>query len=620
MAEQQESSFKRFRRKVRSLLEKNIITRTFIRIYDSFRVYGIKGPYVIAKRVYMRKFRLKKQIRKIVYPDPARLERERNTKWESPVAISVVVPLYNTPENFLRELLDSVVNQTFPYWELCLADGSEEEKADFIYKIVEEYCKNDSRIKYQKLLKNDGISGNTNAAIDMATSEYIGLLDHDDVLHPSLLFEVEKAIQDGADMIYTDELTFEGTLDNAITIHLKPDFAIDNLRANNYICHFTTFSRELLTAAGGGLRSTYDGSQDFDLVLRLSEKAKKIVHIPELLYFWRSHPSSVASDISAKPYCITSAKKAIGDHLERLGIEGEAVDAPPLVSLYKVNYKIKGDPLISIIIPSKDHVEDLALCLKSIAKKTSWTPYEIIICENNSQETETFKYYEEISKEENIQVVTWDKEFNYAAINNYAAKYAKGEYLLFLNNDIEVISDNWLEEMLMYAQRADVGAIGAKLFYKDCTIQHAGIVINEDGVPIHAHLRRTTADVGYMGRLYYAQNYSAVTGACLMVSKEKFTEVNGFSEEFAVAYNDVDFCLKLIEKGYLNVWTPFAQLFHYESLSRGSDTKEKEKNARLGKELIQFQNKWANFISQGDPYYNPLLNSYWEIYYATLKK
>lgn len=534
-----------------------------------------------------------------------------STKFSKDIKFSIVVPLYNTPENFLREMIDSCINQTYNDWELCLADGSDEDHK-YIKKIVAEYMKKDRRIKYKSLEKNGGISENTNECIKMATGEYIALFDHDDLLHPSALFEYMKVIcEQNADFIYCDELTFEGTLDKIITMHFKPDFAIDNLRANNYICHFTVFKADLLKTVGM-FRKEFDGSQDHDMILRLTDEAKNIVHVPKILYFWRSHPNSVASDINSKTYAIDAGKRAVKEHLNRCGLNATVESSKAFPTIYRFIYEIKEKPLISILIPNKDNVDVLSRCINSILQKSTYKNIEIIIIENNSEEEDTFKYYKTLEKKNNVKIITYesngDGNFNYSAINNFAAKYAKGEYLIFLNNDIEIISENWIEEMLMYSQRDDVGAVGAKLYYPNDMIQHAGVILKLGAHRCagHCHYRCSKENLGYMGRLYYAQNFSAVTAACLMMKKSIFNEINGFNEEFAVAFNDVDLCMRIRKSGYLIVWTPYAEAYHYESISRGhEDTPEKKE--RFNNEVKMFKTKWEKELEQGDPYYNPNL-------------
>ena len=468
---------------------------------------------------------------------------------------------------------------------------------------------NDSRIKYKKIEKNLGISGNTNVCFGMATGEYIGLFDHDDLLHPSVLYEYMKAIcEQDADYIYCDEVTFEGnSIDNMLTIHFKPDFSIDNLRANNYICHFSVFSEKLLEETGL-FRSEFDGSQDHDMILRLTSRAKKIVHVPKILYYWRSHPQSVAADINAKTYAIDAAKRAVLAHLKSCGLEGTVESTRAFPTIFRIKYKLKAKPMISIIIPNKDHRDDLKRCVDSILNKSTYENYEILIVENNSTETETFAYYKMLENQPKVRVITYEAEggFNYSKINNFAAKQAKGEYLLLLNNDTKVITREWMEELLMYAQRDDVGAVGAKLYYADNTIQHAGIVIGLGAhhAAGHTHHLLPKENLGYMGRLCYAQDVTAVTGACLLVRKSLYEQVGGLDESFTVALNDVDFCLRLRALGLLNIFTPFAELYHYESKSRGLD-KDGASAERYNKEVAHFRERWKKELDAGDPYFNP---------------
>lgn len=541
------------------------------------------------------------------FPSAAERKKEETTVFPKDVTFSILVPLYNTPERFLREMIESVTAQTYGKWELCLADGSDDAH-EFVGRICQEYRQKDSRIKYQKLAKNEGISGNTNECYKMATGNYIALFDHDDLLHPCVLFAYMQAIcEKDADYIYCDEATFKGnSINHMITLHFKPDFAPDNLLANNYICHFSVFARELLQ--GEDLfRSQFDGSQDHDMILRLTAKAKHIVHVPRILYYWRSHKGSVASSIDAKTYAIDAAKGAIADHLTKLGYRNFEIESTrAFATIFRIKYELTSRPLVSIIIPNKDHVEDLSRCVESIINLSTYDNYELIIVENNSETAEIRTYYEEISRHPRVQVVEYKGDFNYSKINNFGVQYAKGEYLLLLNNDTEVITPDWMEELLMYALRKDVGAVGAKLYYPDKTIQHAGIVIGLGAhrTAGHTHYRIPEANVGYMGKLCYAQDVTAVTGACMMVSKALYEELGGLDESFTVALNDVDFCLRVREKGLLNIFTPFAELYHYESKSRGSDKKD-DRAVRYQQESDRFRVKWAYALAKGDPYYNP---------------
>lgn len=563
------------------------------------------------------------------FPSAQQAARERERVFPRMVKISILVPLWNNKREFQIEMLDSVMNQTYENWELCLADGSDEEHA-YIGELCREYAaRANGRIVYKKLEKNLGISGNTNACLELATGEYIGLFDQDDILHPSVLYEYVKAINEqGADYIYCDEITFKsGDINHMLTMHFKPDYAPDNLRANNYICHFSVFAAKLLD--GGELfRTKFDGSQDHDMILRLTDNADKIVHVARPMYYWRSHAESVASGIGAKPYAIAAAKGAVAEHLSKHGFENFRITSTrAFETIFRISYEIKGTPKISIVIANKDHVEDLRRCVNSIRAKSTYDNYEIVIVENNSETPEIWDYYGELlgldsgqavreaiqGAERDIQeadgnttLVIYKGGFNYSAVNNLGARHASGDYILLLNNDTEVITVNWMEELLMYAQREGVGAVGAKLYYADYTIQHAGVVIGLGAhrTAGHTHYKQAGQNLGYMGRLCYAQNVSAVTGACLMVRKNLYEEVGGLEEEFAVALNDVDFCLKLREKGLLNVFTPFAELYHYESASRGSDLTD-ERAERYNRESERFREKWKKMLEAGDPYYNP---------------
>ncbi|MBS5983964.1 MAG: glycosyltransferase family 2 protein [Clostridium butyricum] len=532
---------------------------------------------------------------------------EKNTIFEKQIKFSILVPLYNTPEQFLCEMIESCINQTYSNWELCLADGSDSEHK-YVGNVVKEYVNKDSRIKYKILQNNGGISENTNQCISMASGEYIALFDHDDLLHNAALFEYMQVIEEkNADFIYSDEAIFGNNLKDIQEIHFKPDFAIDNLRTYNYICHFTVFKKSLLDRVGL-FRKEFDGSQDHDMIFRLTEKAENIVHVPKVLYYWRRHANSTAQDINSKSYAINNGIKAVNEHLKRCNIDGFAQSSEEFPTIYRLTYKIMNNPKISILIPNKDNTKVLRICIDSIMNKSTYKNYEIIVIENNSTEKETFNYYETLEKYKNIKIVRYESngEFNYSAINNYGVKYASGEHLLFLNNDIEVISENWLQEMLMYSQREDIGAVGAKLYYENETIQHAGVIIGIGGFAGHSHRHIDRRCGGYFSRCKIQQNLSAVTAACLMMRKNVFEEINGFDESFKVALNDVDLCMRIRKLSYLIAWTPYAELYHYESISRGyEDTPEKKK--RFEGEVEKFQYRWKNELEQGDPYYNPNL-------------
>ena len=515
------------------------------------------------------------------FPEIEEAARQRLHKFDREVKFSILMPLYNTPEKFLRQAIESVMDQTYEGWELCLADGSDEEHA-YVEQICREYMERDKqylrpssslycRILYKKLPKNEGISGNTNACLSMSSGNYIALFDHDDVLHPCVLYEYMKMIcEKGADYIYCDEATFKGsgTIDDMITLHFKPDYAPDN-----YICHFSAFARRLLDGTEL-FRSEFDGSQDHDMILRLTSRAKCVVHVPKLLYYWRSHAGSVASDINAKSYAIEAAKGAVAAHLTAQGFKNfEITSTKAFETIFQIKYEILGNPKVSVVIANKDHIEDLTRCISSILERSTYDNYEIVVVENNSVSEEIFAFYKKIQENPAVRVITYEGEFNYSKINNLGVSEAAGEYVLLLNNDTSVITPDWIEELLMYAQRKDVGAVGAKLYYEDRTIQHAGVVLGLGAhrTAGHSHYRVDHRNLGYMGRLCYAQNVMAVTGACLMMRKSLYEELGGLDEKFAVALNDVDLCIRAWKAGRVNVFTPFAELYHYESASRGTD-------------------------------------------------
>jgi GT2 family glycosyltransferase len=473
------------------------------------------------------------------------------------IKFSILVPSFDVSENILKAMFKSVRAQTYKDWEIC----------------------------HGKNLKE---------ALNKAKGDFFVLLEPHDLLHPSALFYCVQAIDKGADLIYSDELVFLKKIRKVISTRFKPDFSPDTLRSYNYIGHLVAFSKTLAT--------NMSGSNDYDIILRLTENAEKIVHIPKALYFWRKRPELVCPD---------AAKRAINSHLERIGLHGTVEDTDVL-SVYKICYQIKNNPLISIIIPNYNHRDILEKCIDSIFRKTTYTNFEIIIVENNSTEKDIFIYYEYLkNKYHNICILCYDGEFNFSAINNFAFSYTKGEYILLLNNDTEVITSAWLEEMLMFVQREDVGGVGAKLYFPDWTIQHAGVLIGIGGLAGHAHHYFPKNSEGYNHRLVTVQNVSAVSGACLMTKRSIWQEMNGFDERYRVDFNDVDFCLRAGERGYNIIWTPFAELFHAESKTRG-DKNTPEKKEQFRTEALLFQKRWAKFLTHGDPYYNVNLTLEWE--------
>ncbi len=533
-------------------------------------------------------------------PDEEELKKQRETKFDYEPKISLLVPLYKTPRKFFEELVQCLKDQTYSNWELCLADGTPEEN-----KELKDIIKSDKRIKYKALEKNLGIAGNTNECIKLATGDFIALFDHDDLLPEFSLYEVVKAINENPDVefLYSDEDKIT-TLDKPrFDPYFKSDFAPDSLRANNYICHFSVFKKELLEKLGGE-REEYDGAQDYDIILRMSEETKNIVHIPKMLYHWRVHENSTAkAGETAKPYAYEAGIKAIQDHLKRIGLKGTVEDGETL-GTYHVKYEIKGNPKISIVIPNKDYLPTLKKCLKSIIKLTTYENYEIIIVENNSEKKETFDFYKKIDGKDKIKVVYYpEKEFNYSAIINFGVKNSEGEYIVQLNNDTELLTPNWLEEMLGFAQREDVGGVGVKLLYPDRSIQHAGIIIGMGGVAGHIYRGVKKGKHGFFAKDASIQNLSAVTAACIMTPKSIYDEVGYMNEKYKVAFNDVDFCLKIRETGKLIVYNPFVQFIHYESKSRGfEDTPEKQ--ARFKSEIDRFYDDWGDVLEKGDPYHN----------------
>lgn len=536
--------------------------------------------------------------------DKRTLRRQKHAAFAQKPLISIVIPLYCTPLPYLKELLESVRRQSYENWQLCMADGSPDDK---VKEFIEKHYGREKRIVYRKLEENGGISVNTNEAVALAAGEYLMLCDHDDTLEPDALYEIVKAINDtGADVLYTDEdkVSMDGR--HYFDPNFKPDFNLFRLRENNYICHIFVVKKSL-TDETGLLRSEFDGAQDFDFILRCCEKAQKITHIPKVLYHWRCHMDSTAADPSSKAYAYEAGRKAVREHYQRLGIDAK-VEMTERPGWYRSHVKVQGNPLISVIIPNKDHTDDLELCLFSMTRKSTYRNYEILIVENNSEKEETFEYYRKLpDRYPKARVLTWEKEFNYSAINNFAAKEAKGEYLLFLNNDVEILTPDWMEEMLQNCQQENVAAVGAKLYYPDDTIQHAGVVLGLGGIAGHIMCRASKEDPGYFGRMISVQEISAVTAACMMVKKSDFDAVGGLDETFQVAFNDIDLCMKFRAAGKKIIFTPYAELYHYESKSRGlEDTPEKQ--FRFDKEVKRFQEKWAQQLEMGDPYYSPNLS------------
>ncbi len=587
-------SFKEVVAKNRLLLEFLVFSKGFLR--GGFKEG--KMSVIKLRRIRPRPKRIPCKISKSVF------EQQTSFVFERKIKFSVLVPLYNTPLNYLKEMINSVRNQTYGNWELCLADGSDSE-----HDYVEEYCtlmaNNDLRIIYKKLDKNKGISANTNECIKMASGDYIALFDHDDILHPSALFECMKAIcEQNADYVYTDEVVFlNNNIKKIITYHFKPDFAPENLLANNYICHFSVFNSNLLNEAGI-FRSEFDGSQDHDLILRLTKCAKKIVHIPKVLYFWRSHSNSVAMDINSKKYAIDAGIAAVQNYLSKNGFDATVKSSPVYPVIYKIDYKINGNPKISIVITTNDDIKKLRLCINSILEKTSYKNYEIIVIGNIDPNHPLLSDYNQIDSSVKVRFLKYDSALMRYSMCNYAAKQCNGDYFIFLRHDVEIVTNNWLEELLMYAQRKDIGAVGGKILLNNSTIEHGGYILGleEDHIVGNSHNGVDKDNLGYMGKMFYAQNITAVSDTCLMVKKSNFELLDGFDERLTSKYGDVDFCLRLQEEGLANIFNPYCVINHNQS--------DKLNHENIQNDIDTFKNKWSHAIENGDPYYNPNFSLY----------
>lgn len=597
-------------------------------------------------------------------------QRRQSRKLPCRPLISVVVPCYQTPEKYLLEMMDSVRNQSYENWQLCLMDATPTSEVE---ATVAEYCSShqEKRILYKHLEENLGIAGNTNAGLKEARGEWVGFLDHDDLLAPEAFYEIAALInrEPEVEVIYSDEDQVEETRQGLKhkKPHFKPDFSPDLLCSNNYITHFLCVKSTVIQQAGG-FRKEFDGAQDYDFILRCTEAAKKTGHVPRILYHWRVHSNSTADNPLSKMYAYEAGQRALEEHLARTGRKAEVTQLPHF-GFYRVKYAVEGEPLVSILIPNKDQAAVLRRCLESVQRST-YQNYEIIIIENNSTEPETFAYYKELSggwpaanlsenqsdnnengsglekppgnsengsslekssgnsengsgletqpssspKEiygegtlpggQRIRILVWDKGFNYSAINNFGASFAEGSYYVLLNNDIEIITESWIEELLGNCQRPEVGIAGARLYYPDNTVQHAGIVVGIDGIAANMFPGLPRGREGYYHKAAIQLNYSAVTAALMMVSREVFEELHGLEEELTVAFNDLDFCLRAGKAGYLVVYDPFAEAYHHESKTRGAED-TKEKLQRFGDEIEFIRTRWIALLKQGDPYYNP---------------
>lgn len=577
---------------------------------DLFRKYGNKA-YRIIKQQGIRAFFLKLQHRLLWKRQYRRfflmnrttsdqLDQQRHSAFNENPKISLLVPLFNTPENFLRELIQSVQNQTYAEWQLCFADGSTQPE-DKVGSVVMEYVRNDTRISYLRLHENLGISGNTNACLGLATGTYIGLFDHDDLLAPDALYEVVKAINETeADFIYTDEMCFEGRLDNVTHIHFKPDFAIDNLRSNNYICHFSVFRKSLIDQVGN-FDDRFNGSQDYDIILRLTEKASKIHHIAKVLYYWRVHSASVASDLSAKPYAITAARNALKAHLDRCGLKGDVLDSS-MLSTYKIQYELNNIPKIHIFVIHDGSHNNLNRCIDSI-KKGAYGNIEITVVKSDDGASHLLS---EADFAHNMRNKGTNQQGNPAWLEhlNQTIRSSDGTYILILDSKLVVQTSAWIEEMLMFAQRSDVAVVGAKVFSRDHRVLHAGIGLGGNSTIGYYFLGFDRMDPGYVSRLSYAQNVTAVSGGCLMISKTKYMNLGGFDPVYNRSLYDIDLCMKARESGDLVVFTPYAELMSELRYTSGKSEIRPESN-----DASHFNSKWSAFLQRHDPYYNVNLSS-----------
>ena len=553
------------------------------------------------RNLYQRKVTYKSWF-KLTKASKEELIKQKEYKWaEDAPLFSIVVPLYRTPKGYLKELIESIEAQTYVKWELCLADGSPDNKLEMLVKSYQ-----DERIKYRYIGENLGISGNTNKAVEMATGDFIVLCDHDDLITPDALFEFAKEIvaDKEVDSIYSDEDKIDEKSYDVFDPSFKPDFNIDMLRSQNYICHLYGVRRELVEKYGM-FNSEYDGAQDYDFILRMSEHSRKIAHVAKILYHWRTHQGSTALNPESKMYAYDAGARAIGAHYARVlpEIQIERIENGYTLGMYHTVFKFNEYPLISVIIPNKDHTDDLDKAIRSMIEKGTWPNLEFIVVENNSTEEKTWEYYKKIEKEySQVKVVYYDGIFNYAKINNFGVRHARGEYYLFMNNDVELIEPDSLKEMMGYGQRNDVGAVGCRLLYEDNTLQHAGVIVGEIGVAEHI-FKKQIEGMTYHARAMLTQDMSAVTAAVMLVKKEVFEKVEGFDERFAVAFNDIDICMKIREDKKLIVYAPYACFHHYESKSRGAEDTP-EKIERFINEVNLFNSKWRSFIENGDPYYN----------------
>ncbi|MFZ5863091.1 MAG: glycosyltransferase [Nitrospirota bacterium] len=540
--------------------------------------------------------------------EPTRAEfptmRAESTAWSYRPLVSLVTPVFNPTRYALTRCLESVADQLYDRWELCIVDGGSDQP--YVREIIEAFTGREPRVKFLRLDKNRGIAGNANEALRLASGEYVGFLDHDDMLAPFALHEVVKLLNQGSptDIIYSDEDKVPASGTRRYDPEFKSGWAPDTFLSYNYLCHFAVVRKRILDELGG-FREGYDGAQDYDLLLRAVEKTQAIRRIPKVLYHWRAATASTAAGVKVKPYAVSAAKRAIAEHLTRRGLDAEVLDGDALGS-YRVKYRVRPGQHVTIIVPTRDKLHLLERCVSSVLAKTRHEVFTILIVDNGSREPETLAYFDRVTDHAKVRVARYDQPFNFSAVNNFAVRGTDSDYLVFLNNDTEVINPEWLDAMLEFAQRDDVGAVGAKLYYPNDTIQHAGTIVGYWGVADHAHKHYPRSARGYMGRINIIQNLTAVTAACMMMRRTVFDEVGGFDEAFSHSFNDVDLCLRIRDKGYLVVYTPYAELYHHESVSRGHDDKPEER-ARLDREIALMKTRWKRVFDAGDPYYSPNL-------------
>lgn len=571
-------------------LKRNI---TYTNVKKALIIMKEKGPNILFRKLSTKiYFNLRYQmwVRRQI-PDNEELERQKRQKFAIMPLISIIVPTFNTPAVYLEQMIKSVINQTYSNWELCIADGSDHEDTR---EILHFYKDTNKKINIKILEKNYGISGNTNEAISMARGEYIALFDHDDLLTPDALYEIVKGINTNnePDFLYTDEDKVDATGFKFFDPHFKPGFAPDTLRSYNYICHLSVFRKSILKEIGL-FRRDYDGSQDYDMILRLTEKANNIIHIPKILYHWRVHSDSVAFNPEVKLYAYDAAKKAINQHLKRVNISGKVMDGKTLGS-YKIEYEIQEKPLISIIIPYEDRYDMMIQCINSIISKTAYDNYEIIIIGNIHETHDFIESFDSCDYVSRIKEYKWSHDFNYSTIYNYGISVSEGKHIILFHQNVKIITDKWIEELLMYSQREDIGAVGSLVYDSNDRVIHAGVMVESDGRIIMPNKGLVKGESGYFSRLCVVQNLSAVISPCMMIKRSVYDEIGKFDSEFKSFYRDIDFCIRARKKGYLINFTPFVEAYYYE----GKGYKQSE----IKEEREMFKKKWKD--NYKDFYYN----------------